>query len=85
LGAALSRLAEREGARGGVDEEEGEEDVDVDAIGEDLDNGPATSRKRAAGSKDASVAGDDDEFVDDEDDGAYEEPKTKRAKKSRKR
>ncbi|KAF2032212.1 PIN domain-like protein [Setomelanomma holmii] len=99
LGAALSRLAEREGARGGV-EDEAEEGADVAASGgllgalEDQPTLPAngastgTTRKRKGGSKAASVATEDDfdaiDQDDDDDDEAYQEPKKKRSRKTRK-
>jgi DNA excision repair protein ERCC-5 len=83
LGAALSRLAEREGARGGV--EGGDGDVVGDEGGEDDDavpsNGTATRKKRKGGNKAASVSADDDFEEEDE---AYEEPKKKRPRKARK-
>jgi DNA excision repair protein ERCC-5 len=97
LGAALSRLAEREGARGGVDDDDVDEGVDAEAPVSLLgaaeaeaasapSNG-ATRKKRKAGSKAASVSA-EDEFgtaEDDEDDEGYEEPKKKKkVRKTRK-
>ncbi|KAF1942188.1 PIN domain-like protein [Clathrospora elynae] len=84
LGAALSRLAEREGARGGVDEhgEGGEADGEIAEVP------PATAvgrKKRKAASKAAPVpaeeAGDASEEDDDE---LYGEPKKKKSRQTRK-
>ncbi|KAF1913915.1 hypothetical protein BDU57DRAFT_521004 [Ampelomyces quisqualis] len=95
LGAALSRLAEREGARGGVggDEEnvEGAGDAPEGLLGavqaeptslKDV----AAGSKRKGGSKAASVHAEDDfaAAAEDEDDEAYEEPKKKKSRKTRK-
>jgi DNA excision repair protein ERCC-5 len=92
LGAALSRLAEREGARGGVDEDEdmgGEAEAPVSLLGAAeaeaaSSNGGTTRKKRKVGSKAASVSAEDDfaTVEDEDDDEAYEEPKKK--KKARK-
>ncbi len=84
LGAALSRLAQREGARGGVDDEDDDEVLERDAVAPSS-NGNARKKRKAA-EKTASVA-DEDEFdaenEGDEDDELYEAP-TKKKKKSRK-
>jgi DNA excision repair protein ERCC-5 len=94
LGAALSRLAEREGARGGVDDDEdvgGDAEAPVSLLGAaeaeaeaSTSNGGPTRKKRKAGSKTASVNA-EDHFAtaeDEDDDEAYEEQKKK--KKARK-
>lgn len=93
LGAALTRLAERDGARGGVDEnEDGDDDRDVEPAegllgAAPVEPAPLTEstvrKKRKGGSKAASVSAEDD-FLDDEDDEAYEEPKKKKSRKTRK-
>jgi DNA excision repair protein ERCC-5 len=94
LGAALSKLAEREGARGGVDveEEDGGMEVQVQVQPKSLldtagaEDDTSTRKKRKGGSKATSVVSVEDDFAaeDDEDDEAYEEPKKKRARKTRK-
>jgi DNA excision repair protein ERCC-5 len=90
LGAALERLAEREGARGGVEEEDDEVAEGLLGVVEDEmapKDGAGTRRKRKGGSKAASVATEDAfEAVeeDDDDDEAYEEPKKKKPRKTRK-
>jgi DNA excision repair protein ERCC-5 len=92
LGAALSKLAEREGARGGVDEEAEERDGEVEGTGtsHDVDATPAkeagTRRKRKGASKAASMAAEDDldTAADEDNDEAYEEPRKKKPRKTRK-
>ncbi|KAF2856718.1 DNA excision repair protein-like protein Rad2 [Plenodomus tracheiphilus IPT5] len=81
LGAALSKLAEREGARGGVD---GDGAVESGGAGV-AEVAPANGgrRKRKVASKASSVAEDDFDAEEDEDE-AYEEPRKKRTKKTRK-
>jgi DNA excision repair protein ERCC-5 len=80
LGAALTKLAERDGGKGGVGEDddlEGEEDAVEDNV-------PASTGKRGrkTGSDTAPVAEDDEE--DEDDDDEYEEPKKKKPKRTRK-
>ena len=80
LGAALTRLAERDGGKGGVDDEddlEGEQDAVEDNV-------PASigKRTRKTGSSAASVAGNDED--DEDEDDEYEEPKKKKTKRTRK-
>ncbi|KAH8726979.1 hypothetical protein GQ44DRAFT_770904 [Phaeosphaeriaceae sp. PMI808] len=85
LGAALSKLAEREGASGGVNEGEG--DVQGPDEGEVVPVDGVEKRKKRKGARSvASVSGGDDldAVNDDEDDEAYEEPKQKRARRTRK-
>jgi DNA excision repair protein ERCC-5 len=93
LGAALSKLAEREGARGGIDENNDDADAEVSEglLGAVEDNPAstnelATRKKRKGGSKTTSVTAEDDFAAteDDEDDEAYEEPKKKKLRKTRK-
>jgi len=86
LGAALSKLAEKEGARGGGDEEEGGADVQLKSLAgaAEEEDGAATRKKRKGGSKATSVADEDDFAAEDEEDEAYEEPKKKRARKTKK-
>ncbi|KAF2632715.1 DNA-repair protein rad13 [Macroventuria anomochaeta] len=87
LGAALSRLAEREGARGGVDDE-GEDEVD-EALGaaegdtELAETGKAKRTKKRAPVSLAAME-DEPENEDDNEDAAYQEPKKKKAKRTRK-
>ncbi|CAO2657541.1 Nn.00g036670.m01.CDS01 [Neocucurbitaria sp. VM-36] len=87
LGAALTRLAEREGARGGVDDED---DAEVHRDGaEDAESAAANGagrKKRKAGSKAASVSAEEefDDVEEEDDDELYEEPKKKRPRKTRK-
>lgn len=97
LGAALSRLAEREGARGGVEDEEdgagldneGEAPKSLLSAAADEGDGPstpaATRKKRKGGNKAASVTTEDDfeAAQDDDDDEAYEQPKKKKPRKMR--
>lgn len=79
LGAALTRLAEREGARGGDgdgDEEDGVND------GEEVEMlQPREKPKRKAPVSLANLGNEPDE--EDEEDEAYQEPKRKRAKRAR--
>jgi DNA excision repair protein ERCC-5 len=80
LGAALTKLAERDGGKGGVGEDddfEGEEDAVEDNV-------PASTGKRGrkTGTDIAPVAEDDEE--DEDDDDEYEEPKKKKPKRTRK-
>jgi DNA excision repair protein ERCC-5 len=97
LGAALSKLAEREGARGGIDEDEEETVAEAeqaqprsltDAAEAEAapSDGAAARKKRKGGSKAASLPDEDDvaDLQEDEEDEAYEEPKKKRPKKTRK-
>ncbi|OAL56936.1 PIN domain-like protein [Pyrenochaeta sp. DS3sAY3a] len=99
LGAALTRLAEREGARGGrgSDDDEGEaggSEVHDEGVqnGSSLKNGQAhRKRKTKPVRKPASVSAEDDvdaEIGDDEDgdgdDEIYREPRRKRPRKARK-
>jgi DNA excision repair protein ERCC-5 len=90
LGAALSRLAEREGARGG-EEDDGEDGIEVEeSIGAEEEvgptNGTTTPRKRKdRASKAAEVSAEDDfDASMDEEDEAYAEPKKKKPRKTRK-
>ncbi|KAH9868413.1 hypothetical protein J1614_007485 [Plenodomus biglobosus] len=86
LGAALERLAEREGARGvGVGDEGGEAEV-APARG-------AQRKRKAAGNMgavadadaDVDADADDDDFnTEDDKDEAYQEPKRKKTRKTRK-
>ncbi|KAJ8113624.1 hypothetical protein OPT61_g4287 [Boeremia exigua] len=82
LGAALSRLAEREGARGGADEE-GDDEVDEvheeDAEPVVIGKGKHTKRKAPV-----SLAAMEDERDEDGEDAAYQEPKKKKVRKTRK-
>ncbi|KAF1841840.1 PIN domain-like protein [Cucurbitaria berberidis CBS 394.84] len=85
MGAALMRLAEREGARG----RDGEED-DA-AVPEDTEIVPSNAagrKKRKATSKAASTTAEDEvaagEEEEDDDDELYAEPKKKRSRKTRK-
>ncbi|KAH6620016.1 hypothetical protein C7974DRAFT_398683 [Boeremia exigua] len=83
LGAALSRLAEREGARGGVDDE-GDEEGDEDGA-EAVDAGNAKRTKRKVPVSLAAMEEEPAEVEEDEDeDAAYQEPKKKKARKTRK-
>lgn len=85
LGAALSRLAEREGARGGADEDEEAEQV-LGAAGGDagsVETGSAKQTKRKAPVSLAAME-EDLEDQDDDEDAAYQEPKKKKAKRTRK-
>ncbi|KAJ4313565.1 DNA repair protein rad2 [Neodidymelliopsis sp. IMI 364377] len=85
LGAALTRLAEREGARGGVDDE----DEDENGEGVDAEMVQTEAVKKTKRKAPISLAAVDDVPEDEEDgiadDAAYEEPKKKKAKKTRKR
>lgn len=85
LGAALSRLAEREGARGGVGEDD--EDVhevlgDAEEDAEAVETGKVTRTKRKVPVSLAAMENEPDE--DNGEDMAYEEPKKKKARKTRK-
>ncbi|KAI8937756.1 hypothetical protein NX059_005456 [Plenodomus lindquistii] len=73
LGAALSKLAEREGARGG--DEDGDVEVETEPAG-------GARRKRKVASKPSSVAEDDGFDAEGDEDEAYVEPK-KKARKTR--
>jgi DNA excision repair protein ERCC-5 len=93
LGAALSRLAEREGARGGVDDDDDDADAEMPEglLGAVEDHSvpasdTATRNKRKGGNKATSVTAEDGFAAteDDEDDEAYEEPKKKKPRKTRK-
>jgi DNA excision repair protein ERCC-5 len=80
LGAALTKLAERDGGKGGVDEEDdfdGEEHAVEDTV-------PTSTGKRGRkiGSNAAQVAENDED--DEDDDDEYEEPKKKKPKRTRK-
>ena len=80
LGAALTRLAEREGARGGADEDKDEDESLVEGGG--IEAEPVQKAKRKAP---ISLAALDDQPGDEgDDDAAYEEPKKKKAKRARK-
>ena len=88
LGAALSRLAEKEGARGGIDDEDDEE-VDEMLGAAERDAEPAVTgvAKRSKRKAPVSLAALEDEPEDEDDggeDAAYQEPKKKRARKTRK-
>ncbi|KAJ4992758.1 DNA excision repair protein [Stagonosporopsis vannaccii] len=83
LGAALSRLAEREGARGGVDDE-GDDEVD-EVLGNTEEGSEAGETAKAKRKAPVSLAAMEDEPDDDDgEDAAYQEPKKKKAKKTRK-
>lgn len=87
LGAALSRLAEREGARGGVDEEDDDEaDEALDNAGDDDEVVEDVKVKRTKRKAPVSLAAMEDEPDDENDENAaYQEPKKKkRARKTRK-
>jgi DNA excision repair protein ERCC-5 len=81
LGAALTKLAAREGARGGADEEddEGEEGAAEDAPATNIEE---RGKRKAVDNAIPAAADDGDE--DEDDDGAYEEPKKKKPKRARK-
>jgi DNA excision repair protein ERCC-5 len=85
LGAALSKLAEREGARGAAGDEGGDEVAEeADALTGDEDavsSKASGKKKRKAASKAAPVP--DDDFEQDEDE-LYEEPTKKKPRKTRK-
>jgi DNA excision repair protein ERCC-5 len=96
LGAALEKLAVREGARGGAEDDDagvgGEGPVSLAGAAEaEVQDAPSNEggarKKRKAGKKAAEVV-EGDEFgtaEDDEDDEAYEEPKKKKkVRKTRK-
>lgn len=91
LGAALTRLAEREGARGGVDEDKDEDEnddgvVDADANKASVESPEAVKAKRTKRKVPVSLAALENEPEEDDDgDAAYQEPKkkTKRTKKAR--
>lgn len=83
LGAALTRLAEREGATGGVDEDE-QDALDGDGV-DDVQPKPKAKPKRKAPVSLANL--DNEPEIDndeDEDDAAYREPKNKKVKRTRK-
>lgn len=85
LGAALSKLAEREGARGGKDDDSSDGVERNNAAGGAESTISTGRRKRKAASTVVSTAAEDDVDVSDEDeDGSYQEPKKKRTKKTRK-
>lgn len=87
LGAALSRLAEREGARGGADDEDDEEaEKALDAAGGDAEPAQTAKAKRTKRKAPVSLAAmeEEPEDEDDDEDAAYQEPKKKRAKRTRK-
>jgi DNA excision repair protein ERCC-5 len=82
LGAALSKLAEREGARGVASDDEIAEEADVPTGDEDAAPSKASGRKkRKAASKAAPVP---DEDVEEDEDELYEEPTKKKPRKTRK-
>lgn len=87
LGAALSRLAEREGARGGVDDDEDDEEAEQ-ALGAEDDLQPVQARKSIQTKRKVPVSlaamEEEPEVEDDDEDAAYQEPKKKRAKRSKK-
>ncbi|USP82650.1 hypothetical protein yc1106_09924 [Curvularia clavata] len=88
LGTALSRLAEREGATGGTEENS------EDGAEEELGSGDGTNsrkKRKAATRKPTSLAekedqgaGDDAEEDEDDEDELYEEPSKKKSRKTRK-
>jgi DNA excision repair protein ERCC-5 len=87
LGAALSRLAEREGARGGADDED-DEDLEQALDPAEVDAEPAQAKrakqtKRKAPVSLAAMEEVPQDEVDDYD-AAYQEPKKKRVKRTRK-
>lgn len=88
LGAALTRLAQREGAKGGVDDEDGDGEADVPDTSADAEAVPAngaSQRKRKVTNRATSVSGEDEpDAADDEDDGLYKEPTKKKPRKARK-
>jgi DNA excision repair protein ERCC-5 len=82
LGAALTRLAEREGGRGGVDEDE---QVGLDGDGVDVQPKPKAKAKRKAPVSLANLDNEpEDDYDEDEDDTTYQEPKNKKVKRTRK-
>ncbi|KAG9202067.1 DNA repair protein rad2 [Epicoccum nigrum] len=83
LGAALTRLAEREGARGRADEDE-EDGLDGDGV-DDVQPKPKAKTKRKAPVSLANLDNEpEDDTDEDEDDAAYQEPKNKKVKRTRK-
>jgi DNA excision repair protein ERCC-5 len=83
LGAALTRLAEREGGRGGVDEDE-QVGSDGDGV-DDVQPKPKAKPKRKAPVSLANLDNEpEDDGDEDEDDAAYQEPKNKKVKRTRK-
>ncbi|KAH7381705.1 hypothetical protein BKA66DRAFT_531055 [Pyrenochaeta sp. MPI-SDFR-AT-0127] len=90
LGAALTRLAQRDDAKGGVDDGEDDSDEVVsDAAAEPVGNVPTNGtgrKKRKVTSKAASVSAEDEAYAaeDDEGDDLYKEPMKKKPKKTRK-
>ncbi|KZM19858.1 endonuclease [Ascochyta rabiei] len=90
LGAALTRLAEREGARGGIDEEDDDDKdtADVPTTGASTEPTETVAAKRSKRKAPISLAALDDEHReednDDDEDAAYQEPKKKKAKRTRK-
>ncbi|KAJ4384211.1 DNA repair protein rad2 [Didymella sp. IMI 355093] len=87
LGAALSRLAEREGARGGADDEDEEEAEQILGAAEG-DAEPTLTRKTKQMKRKAPVSlaamEEEPEDQDDDEDAAYQEPKKKKTKRTRK-
>lgn len=84
LGAALTRLAEREGARGGVDEDEEDmAEAETEDTAEQAQGGTVKQTKRKAPISLATLENEPEEEGDDED-AAYQEPKKKKAKRTRK-
>jgi DNA excision repair protein ERCC-5 len=87
LGAALSRLAEREGARGVADDEDDDEaEKALGAADGDAEPAPTKKTKQTKRKAPVSLAAmeEEPEDEDDGDDAAYQEPKKKSAKRPRK-
>lgn len=85
LGAALTKLAGREGARGGGDGDEGIEVPDAaPAMDKATPSDGNGKKKRKVASQAASVIDDEFDAAEEDDDETYEELKKKRSKKARK-
>ena len=83
LGAALTRLAEREGGRGGVNDDE-QAGSDGDGVDE-VQPKPKAKQKRKAPVSLANLDNEpEDDNDEDADDAAYQEPKNKKVKRTRK-
>lgn len=90
LGAALERLAERDGGRGGVDDEDEGLYGDVGGGEEsapDANGGAGRKKRKGTGKRAATSAEDEFQSVEDEeddvDDELYEEPKKKKSRKTK--
>lgn len=91
LGAALTRLAEREGARGGNGDDDGlDEGAEEDGgdgenmNGESETNGVGRKKRKAASKSAPAPAEEADDASEEDEDASYKEPVKKRTKRSRK-